>query len=147
MSASIEPNDLSKSYPWICLHNFSDVVDCHNANKEEGALPLYKFWVQQNDMLDAMEAKQQLLATNLMSLGKYLHQFVFTPLFKVLEWKPIVDNIVLKDPDSESDSRCTIMMRIFAERLLGTLDFNDSIHLDPVIIRTITVMKSFFIEN
>jgi hypothetical protein len=97
-------------------------------------------------MLDAMEAEQRLLATNLISLRECLHQFVFR-LFEVLEWKPIVDNIVLGDPDSEADSRRTIIMRIFEERLLGTLDFTDSIHVDPVIVRTIAFMKSFFVEN
>jgi hypothetical protein len=93
-----------------------------------------------------MEAEQCLLATNLISLGECLHQFVFR-LSEVLEWKAIVDNMVLGDPDSDADSRRTIMMRIFAERLLSTLDFNDSMHLDPVIVRTIAFMKSFFVVN
>lgn len=158
----INPHEISKSFRRICLRDFSDVVDNYHTErhgKDARANVNYEQAVRANDTLDAMEDEQDLLALNLTKVGETLNQFIDF-LFKVLEWKPIIDKIV-REMDHTGGRRMTgakysytpwedenmerqAQAWMFAERILGALDFMDTPWEVQSLVRTGAALQTFF---
>jgi hypothetical protein len=158
----IHPHQISKSFRRICLRDFSDVVDKYHTEKQkrDGRVhPCYAHAVRVNDTLDALVEEQDLLALNLTSVGDTLNHFI-DHLFKILELKPMVDKFV-REIDHEGGRRMTgskfvytpwedenaervAQVSIFAEKILGMLDFVDAPLEVPALARTTAVLQMYF---
>lgn len=139
---------LSRSLIFICKTS-TQLFSYHNdRQKREGKnTAQYEHAVRVNDTLDAMSEEQKLLALNLNSVGGRLNEFTYR-LFEAMEWKSVVDRIVQTTPDSIKGMRRMdgrkirpgsweasddnferyIMVMIFAQQLLGVLDFVDGVN-------------------
>ncbi|KAI2512098.1 hypothetical protein MHU86_2386 [Fragilaria crotonensis] len=159
----IEPDKLSKSFRRIVNRDFTDVVDTYHKDVErQKANPLYDHIVRCNDTLDAIEVDQPYLAMNMTALGAHLNYFI--DRFFDHCWKKEVQAMVRATPDSmrygrrtdgrsigrqsweSSDSNLErlAMVHIFAQEILGRLDFVDLPTVDPVIIQPAAAMSLFF---
>uniref|UniRef100_A0A7S1VVT7 Uncharacterized protein n=1 Tax=Grammatophora oceanica TaxID=210454 RepID=A0A7S1VVT7_9STRA len=141
----MNPEDISKSFRRICAHDFDGVIDnYHNERqkREQTGTVIYEHAVRSNDTLDAIEAEQAFLATNLIAVGETLNLFIDS-LFRVLGLEQTVKELVRTTPASVRAARRTdgrsvsatsweasednlvrqAQANIFAMMLLGPLDF------------------------
>ena len=159
----IEPGKLSKSFRRIVNRDFTDVVDTYHKDIErQKSYPLYDHVVRCNDTLDAIEEDQPYLAMNMTALGAHLNSFI--DKFFDHYWKKEVQMIVRATPDSmrygrradgrsigrqswestDSNLERLAMVSIFAQEILGRLDFADLSRPDPVIVQPLAAMTLFF---
>jgi hypothetical protein len=158
----IEPAKLSKSFRRIMDRDFTDVVDKYHKTAEAKSDPLYDHAVRCNDTMDAIRDEQSYLAMNMTALGAHLNSFI--DRFFDYCWKEQVEMIVRTLPDSVRFDRRTdgrrvgrqswetsdanierqAMVYIFAEEILGRLDFLDLSKPDPVIVKAAASMTLFF---
>ena len=159
----IEPDKLSKSFRRIVNRDYTGVVDkYHKDIEKQKSHPLYDHVVRCNDTLDAIEDEQQYLAMNMTAVGAHLNSFI--DQFFDHYWKREVQTIVRETPDSvrfgrragvrsigrqsweSSDSSIERleMVHIFAQEILGRLDFADLSRPDPVIVQPVAAMSLFF---
>lgn len=142
----IELDCVSTSFRRICLRDFRGVVDNYHSESQRQYkdTDLFKFAVRVNDTLDAMADDEELLATNLISLGYHLNELVIG-LFNVLRWMPLVEQIVHDTPSdikqgrrtdfssvrpnswaaSDSNMKYQCMSHMFADGILGKFDTGD----------------------
>ncbi len=159
----MEPSKLAKSFRRIMNNDFTDVVDSYHPTASHKTNPLYDHAVRCNDTLDAMEADQRYLAMNMTSIGAHLNAFIMM-LSDALEWQPSIEKLLATLPDEVRFDRRTDGRRIgrssweasddnlerqaiaaiFADRILGKLDFQDLTYPDTELARTIAVMNVFF---
>jgi hypothetical protein len=155
------PEDLSKSYCRICLGDFSGMVDRYWENHiSVESLPAwqYDFMVRLNDTLDMMTSEEELLSWNLMAVGGWVNGFLYE-LVGTLKWKQFSNAGVATLPadgrrnirpgkfiPSEAyDQRFSLVTEI-VNKLLGPLEFLDSVEDDPVFIATRDCFKLYFAE-
>ena len=159
----IEPDKLSKSFRRIVNRDFTGVMDkYHEGTEKQKSDPLYDHVVRCNDTLDAIEDDQRYLAMNMTALGAHLNSFI--DKFFDLYWKREVQTIVGATPDSmrygrradgrsigrqswestDSNLERLAMVSIFAQEILGRLDFVDLSRPDPVIVQPLAAMTYFF---
>ena len=125
---------------------------------------LHDHYVRVNDSLDALRNEQKLLSLNLSSVGGILNEFIYE-LFVAMEWKDEVDRVVRTTPDSIKEMRRMdgrkiglgeasdetferiIMATLFAQRLLGVLDFVDDAVNTTTAARAAACIESFFTQK
>lgn len=162
----IQPQDLYKSYSRICLRDFTGTVDKYHSERQKRdgkGTDLYELAVRVNDTLDHMEADERALATNFISLGYILNQFVVS-LFRVLELESFVKQIVAEMSNevrhgraadfrrigsssweaSDANLERQAIVQIFADKILGVLDFTDNPYEDKLVVRSAAFMKLYF---
>jgi hypothetical protein len=161
----IKPEALATSYRRICLHDFTSAVDKYHSPEEKQRLGgdiLYKHAVHVNDTLDWMMADQVLLAMNLTCFGATLNEFVHS-LCTVLEWKPLVKQIVREDraarraansrrvasnsldDDDGKLSEWHALVHLIVEHILAELDFNTAPNqMSPPVLKTAQFLKVYF---
>jgi hypothetical protein len=123
---------------------FKSNHDDRQRREQKGSV-LYEHAVRCNGVMDAMGDEQRLLATNLISIGGILNEFTYK-LFEQMGWKAEVSHVTNTTPDdvkhagkkdrytqrkvrpaatADQDFERYVMVLIFSQRLLGTLDFDD----------------------
>jgi hypothetical protein len=139
----IDPANIATSYRRICFRDFKGVEDkYHTAEQRERTRDseLYEFCVRSNDTLDAMEEEQAFSAVNFASCAYYLEQFVCS-LGRVMLWEPHLKLYQLQVEGCDMRQGLAI---VFAQKLLGTLDFtNDTLNHEFLTVSS-TFMKEFF---
>ena len=152
----IEPDKLSKSYRRIMNRDFSDVVDKYHKTAEEKSNPLYDHAVRCNDTMDAIFEDQTYLAINMTALGAHLNNFIDE--FFNHYWKKEIQMIARTTPDSvhvrrvdrqswetsDENLERQAMVCIFAEEILGRLDFLDLSKPNSVVVQAMSFMTFFF---
>jgi len=120
----LEPADFAKSYRRICKRDFHDVVDKYHTPEQRRSsrgTDQYLHAVRTNDTLDAMDSEQQLLSFNFVATGAILKLFLYS-LGQILQWDPIMDSFSL----GSDQLKRQMYVQLFAQRLLGSLDFADN---------------------
>jgi hypothetical protein len=120
----------------------------------------YDFVVRVNDTLDLMDSEEELLSWNLMAVGGILNEFLYV-LMDRLDWKRFIDSSVgtLPSDGRRSDGRRVdprsftvsdankeryAIVFMFVNKLLGPLEFLDSVEQDPVLIETRDCIIEYF---
>ena len=139
----IDPASIATSFRRICYRDFKGVEDkYHTAEQRERTRDseLYEFCVRSNDTLDAMEDEQPFSAVNFASCAYDLEQFVCS-LGRVMLWEPHLKLYQLQVEGCDMRQGLAI---VFAQKLLGTLDFtNDTLNHEFLTVSS-TFMKEFF---
>lgn len=127
----------------IIAHASKDVEDKYHTAKQRKRkrdLELYEFCVRSNDTLDARKEEQPFSAVNFAPCAYYLEQFVCS-LGRVLLWEP---HLKLYQLQVEGCDMHQGLKTLFAQQLLGTLDFtNDALNHEFLTVSS-TFMKEFF---
>lgn len=155
--------DFSRSYRRIYLGDFTGMVDRYqeyHTDLENVPAWHYNFAVRMNDALDMMTSEEELLSWNLMAVGGVLNEFIYF-LVERLGWKQFVDFSVATLPTVDRrldgrrlDPRSFIasdaykeryaLVFLFANKLLGPLEFLDSAEQDPVLTETRDCIIEYF---
>jgi hypothetical protein len=140
----IEPADIAKSFRRICNRDFHDVVDKYHTDEQRKrgkGTDMYAFAVRANDTLDAIDEDQKLFALNLPVLGILIEQFVCS-LGRVLQWEPLLKegSASLDEPERQG------FAVLYAQHLLGALDFADDLSTHAFLGQQIGMTSSGFLQ-
>ena len=134
----IEPGDMFKAFRYICLHDFTGLVDQYHTDEQRERAKrgrmnqtVYEHAVRSNDTLDTMDDEMGLLGLNLVAMSWHLNFFV-EKMSKAMGWDEKIAEMIRTMPpealrgDSWETSRDNFrrfaIANLFANEVLGAMD-------------------------